>query len=262
MDLMGVKVFFAAGPTFTGVSTAPSIPFHRPWWNEPLDAARVLAVFATARRLRADGRNGALSKSLRGKNLALLLGAPAGRQASTLHRAALDLGARVAEIRFVEPEAGTPHDIGTLARLLGRMYDAIDCGALAPATVDRIEQEAGVPVYAGLGLDEHPARMLADLMTLCDYRSPPPPEPTILFRGEPQAGRDRAFLSAAQDLGFAVRVAGHPDAASEAGALAVDATHPPHWSLHGPGGPIDEARRAENHRCLLQAVLLDTMGGA
>lgn len=259
---MGVKVILAAGPTFRGVSTALSIPFHRRWWDEPLDAGRVLAVFAAARRLRADGRAGALGKTLRGRNLALLAGASPGRKESTLHRAALDLGARVAEIRFVEPEDGTPQDIGTLARLLGRMYDAIDCAALSPATVDRIEQEAGVPVFAGLGLDEHPARMLADLLTLCDCRSPPPPAQTLLFHGEPQTGRDRAFLSAAEDMGFAVRVASDPDVASEAGALAVDATRPPHWLLQGPDGPIDEARRAENHRALLQAVLLETMGRA
>jgi ornithine carbamoyltransferase len=178
--------------------------------GEPLLAGKVLAVFAAARRLRTDARAGTVGQPLRGKNVALLLDTPPGEETSALHRAAQALGARVAEVRFTEPAASASasasasgrDDIRTLARMLGRMYDAVDCGTLGPAAVRQIQQEAGVPVYAGLGRDDHPARTLADLMTRAEHRS---------SRASPRL--------------------------------------------------VDEALRSENHRCVMQMVLLDTIVG-
>lgn len=174
--------------------------------GEPLLAGKVLAVFAAARRLRTDARAGTVGQPLRGKNVALLLDTPPGEETSALRRAAQALGARVAEVRFAEPAASAAEsgrdDIRTLARMLGRMYDAVDCGTLGPAAVRQIQQEAGVPVYAGLGGDDHPARLLADLMTRTEHRS---------SRASPRL--------------------------------------------------FDEALRSENHRCVMQMVLLDTIVG-
>lgn len=244
--------------------TGLSIPSYPLPPGEPPAAKTVLALFAAARRLREDAHAGTIGTPLRGRNLALLLGEPPAADSSALHRAALDLGARVAEVRFTEPprSASAQDDVRALARMLGRMYDAIDCGALAPDTVCQIEQEAAVPVYAGLGLDDHPARLLADLMTLYEYRLPLAPDASILFMGDPQTARGRTFLSAAQEIGFAVR-AGQEGQAPPGGAIfLVDATHPPRWSLQAPPELLDDARRSENHRCVMQAVLLDTMARA
>ena len=46
--------------------------------------------------------------------------------------------------------------------------------------------------------------------------------------------------------------------ASNDATFLVDA-RPAHWSLLASARPLDEARRAENHRCMMQAVLLDTI---
>ncbi len=123
----------------------------------------------------------------------------------------------------------------------------------------RIEQEAGLPIYEGLGLDDHPARALADLMTLCDHGSPPAPEASILFLGDPWTIRARAFLAAAREIGFEVRVGKHSQAASSEASFVVDATRAPRWSLRAQTTSLDEARRSENHRCVMQTVLLDTI---
>ena len=260
--LIAVKAAKGKRHTVTAVKDIHSFASRSLSTDEPLLAGRIVALFAAARRLRADAHSGAAGKALHGKNLALLQTAAPGRETSPLHRAAQDLGARVAEVRF-ETDGPTRPDIGTLARLLGRMYDAIDCGALPPPTVQRIELEAGVPVYAGLGLDDHPARVLADLMTLCEDGSAPVPRGTILFLGDSQTGRSRAFLSAARQIGFALHVAEPGRPASNEATFVVDATQSPHWSLHGcSGAPIDEARRSENHRCVMQTVLLDTLAQA
>ncbi|MDR6536760.1 ornithine carbamoyltransferase [Variovorax soli] len=255
---MPVKARIATSPTFPVVTSGISISPHR----EPLAARNVLSTLAAAERLRTHARAGKGGQPLRGKNLALLLGPSPGVDISTLRRAAQDLGARVAEVRFTEPvqPAAGPNAVHSVARMLGRMYDAVDCEALAPATVRRIEQDAGVPVYQGLCLDDHPARALGDLLTLCEHRSPP--GASILFLGDPKAPRGSQFVSAARAAGFDVLDGGAGEAVSNDATFLVDARHSAHWALLASAHPLDEARRAENHRCVMQAVLLDTIAKA
>lgn len=131
--------------------------------------------------------------------------------------------------------ASARDEIRALARMLGPMHDAIDCATLAPATVRRTEQEACVPIDEGLGLDNHPARALADLMTLCDHGSPPASEASILFLGDPWTIRARVFLAAAREIRFKVRVGKRSRAVSSDATFVVDATRaPPGRCVHRP----------------------------
>lgn len=256
--LIGVKAPTAARPTFAGVKSAISVP-HRAPLPDPLAARSIFATFAAAERLRTAARAGTLGRPLRAKNLALLLGPASGADVAALRRAAQDLGARVSELRFVVPAetASRRDDVRALARMLGRMYDAVDCGPLAPATARQIERDAAVPVYRGLGLDEHPARIVADLMTLREHQ--PLPGASILFLGDPTTVRGSNFVATAREAGFDVRVGGSGQPASDDATFQVDARHSPHWALLASARPIDEALRAENHRSVMQAVLLDTI---
>ena len=65
------------------------------------------------------------------------------RRGGALDQAAQEFGARIAELRFVETQESGRSDLPSLARLLGRMYDAIDSGTLAASTVN-VRQGAGV----------------------------------------------------------------------------------------------------------------------
>ena len=230
--------------------------------GDPLPMADALALVAAARRLQADLHNGAAGQPLRGKNLALLLGGAGGAETSALHEAAQELGARVAEVRFAEPPGTRPRDgVRQLARMLGRLYDAVDCAALPPPAVREIEQEAGVPVYDGLALDDHPARALADLMTLDELRRAQTFSSSILFLGDARTMRARVFLSLAHELGFEVRFGRPAGPASAETAFVVDATHP-RWTLHAPAGPLGDTLRSAMHRRVMQAVLIDSLAGA
>ncbi|KWT94103.1 Ornithine carbamoyltransferase chain F [Variovorax sp. WDL1] len=202
-----------------------------------------------------------MDKPLRGKNIALLNGLSSGGEKSAVHCAALELGARVAEVMFTEPagSASSNDDLRTLARMLGRLYDAIDCGTMPSDAVLRIEREAGVPVYQGLGTDDHPARALADLMALCEHRPQTMSRASMLFLGDPRTLRGRAFLSAAREIGFEVQMASPFQAASNDAPFVVDATNAALWSLTTPSGPVNPAGLSANHRLVMQAVLLDTI---
>ncbi|WP_418156385.1 hypothetical protein ABL842_31660 [Variovorax paradoxus] len=133
-------------------------------------AGDLSAVHELACRLKAAslaGRTG--ERPLAGKNIALLRQRPADAEMSALHRAALDLGARVAHVRLGPPVDPGGTEFRHLSQMLGRLYDAIDCASLTPAEVRQIEQHAGVPVYDDLEGIDHPASVLADLMTLREH---------------------------------------------------------------------------------------------
>jgi len=235
---------------------ALSMPPPRSWPDAPLpppiDAAGVIAA---ARRLKAGLHAGGLAPLLLGRNLALLCSAPDAAEASPLYRAATGLGARVALLRF---EDASRAELRDLSKMLGRMYDAIDCGAMAPALVRQIEQDAGVPVYAGLDREAHPARALADLMTLLERCPPSPPAPSIAFRGDPHGSRACAFLAGARQLGFVVHAGDESDAA-EPPTFRVDASQPACWTFRMPSAPPQDGGWAENHRLVLQAVLIGSI---
>jgi hypothetical protein len=253
---MPVKSRIVASPTFAVVKPAITSPPLRASPGDPQAADLVLATFAAARQLRTNAQATPGGQPLRGKNVALLLGSSPSANVMALRNAAQALGARLAELRFTRsqyPVAGRD-DISALARVLGRLYDAIDCEGLDAPEARRIEQESGIPVYHGLGQEEHPARVVADLMTLHDLRSPH--GASILFVGDAKTARAGQFISAARATGFEVLLDDHENPASKDTTFLVDARDDPHWSLRASTGPIDQALRAQNHHWVLQAMLL------
>jgi ornithine carbamoyltransferase len=101
---------------------------------------------------------------LRGKKLALLCESEDGADAILFRDAASDLGAHVSHVRPRLSDLSQPDELQHTARLLGRLYDGIECQGLTPALVEVVCREAGVPVYDGLASASHPtARMVAML---------------------------------------------------------------------------------------------------
>ena len=139
----------------------------------PRDAALVLD---RARALQRAAVTGGLPASLRGRKLGLLCeagdaGAGAGTgadadvdDAALFRRAAVELGAHVAHIRPSLTELSTLPDVQRTARMLGRLYDAIECQGMATELVHQVGIAAGVPVYDALASAKHPTARLADLL--------------------------------------------------------------------------------------------------
>ena len=101
---------------------------------------------------------------LRGKKLALLCESEDGADAILFRAAASELGAHVSHIRPHLSDLRQPDDLQHTARMLGRLYDGIECQGLAQGLVEMIGREAGVPVYDGLASERHPTARLAGLL--------------------------------------------------------------------------------------------------
>jgi len=101
---------------------------------------------------------------LRGRKLALLCESEEGAEAVLFREAAAGLGAHVSHVRPRLADLSQPNDLQHTARMLGRLYDGIECQGLAHDLVELVGREAGVPVYDGLASDRHPTARLAALL--------------------------------------------------------------------------------------------------
>ena len=132
---------------------APSLP----------SADAVDALLASARLLQRAEPGSDTERLLRGKNLGLVCDSESGFDAILFRDAAAALGATVSYLRpQLAPPSGTAGSAPLrAARLLGRLYDAIECQGLAPGLVRQLAHEAGVPVFDGLATAAHPSARLA-----------------------------------------------------------------------------------------------------
>lgn len=260
---------------------------HRSLWSvESLSGTELRDVLDTARRLNAAGLDGRSGASLRGRNLALLDDRPPPDAAGSLRRAALALGAQVSHLRPSDARI-SPQAIDTAtARMLGRLYDAIDCEAMPVTRVADVAREAGVPVFNGLGGQRHPTRVLAELLAMQDHCGKALDRLSVCFVGDPRSPCGDALLRVAAATGFELRVASPRDRwpppelweRLKAGAVArgerlrlyespaqagndsdvtVDGADDPPWPL--AGAPMATAERSGYREATLQAILVSSL---
>ncbi|MFM9927572.1 ornithine carbamoyltransferase [Variovorax sp. H27-G14] len=128
----------------------------------PQTQAQAADLIALALWLRQLARGGALPQLLRARNIALLCDGTATQDPAPLLRAARELGAHVATVRWSLSGAGKQGEVLHTGRMLGRLYDGVVCQGMPAALVSQIAQAAGVPVWDDIASDEHPSAGLVD----------------------------------------------------------------------------------------------------
>jgi ornithine carbamoyltransferase len=129
-----------------------------------LSPLKVASLLCRARMLQRDALDGNTPRLLRGKNLGLLCEAQPDEAQALFHRAAGELGAHVAVMRPGLSLASAPQEVQDTARMLGRLYEAVECQGMDPALVQHIGRHAGIPVFDGAAMKDHPADRLAELL--------------------------------------------------------------------------------------------------
>lgn len=129
-----------------------------------LSPLKVTSLLGRARLLQRAALDGSTPTLLRGKNLGLLCDTPPGDAQALFRSAAEALGARVAVMRPGLSLLSAPKEVQDTARMLGRLYEAVECQGLDPELVLRIGQHAGIPVFDGAATKDHPTHRLAELL--------------------------------------------------------------------------------------------------
>ncbi len=126
-----------------------------------LTPTETAALLGSARNLRRAHVSGTLQPLLRGKNLALLCHDAQQPEVRLIRRAALELGAHVAQVAVGLNDNSSSAEVGHAARLLSRLYDAVECQGLGSALVRRLADAADIAVYDALASPAHPTALLA-----------------------------------------------------------------------------------------------------
>jgi ornithine carbamoyltransferase len=117
----------------------------------PIDEKALLDQARTLQRSAAAGR---VQPLLRGKNLGLLCADDTQAQALLFRQAASELGAHVAHIGMSLSEHSSAQEVAHTARMLGRLYDAVECQGLPGTLVQQMAEVAGIAVYDALACNE------------------------------------------------------------------------------------------------------------
>jgi ornithine carbamoyltransferase len=154
---------------------------------------------------------GTEGKRLEGKEIALIFEKTSTRTRSAFEVAAYDEGAHVTYLDPSGSQMGHKESTADTARVLGRMYDAIEFRGNQQSEVEELAEYAGVPVYNGLTDEWHPTQMLADFLTMHEASNKPYDAISYAFVGDCHFNMGRSLLVMGALMGSDVRLAGPKD---------------------------------------------------
>lgn len=143
---------------------------------------------------------------LEGKDIALIFEKNSTRTRVGFEVAAFDQGARVTYLGPTGTHIGHKESVKDTARVLGRVYDAIEYRGFGQSVVEELAQYAGVPVYNGLTNEFHPTQILADFLTMQEHVEKPLREVAYVFIGDAANNMGDSLLIGGAKMGMDVRL--------------------------------------------------------
>ncbi|MFD3353122.1 ornithine carbamoyltransferase [Streptomyces fradiae] len=160
-----------------------------------------------AARLKAAKKAGTEVQALRGRNIALIFEKTSTRTRCAFEVAAADQGAATTYLDPSGSQMGHKESVRDTARVLGRMFDAVQYRGDSQATVEELARYAGVPVYNGLTDDWHPTQMLADVLTVTEHTGKPLDRVAFAYLGDARYNMGNSYLVTGALLGMDLRIA-------------------------------------------------------
>ena len=152
--------------------------------------------------------SGTETKRLDGKEIALIFEKTSTRTRAAFEVAAFDQGAHVTYLDPSGSQLGHKESVADTARVLGRMFDAIEFRGNAQTDVEELAAYAGVPVYNGLTNEWHPTQMLADFLTMHEASGKPYDALSYAYVGDCRFNMGRSLLAMGALMGADVRLVG------------------------------------------------------
>lgn len=161
-----------------------------------------------ARDLKRSKYAGTEEERLKGKEIVLIFEKTSTRTRCAFEVACHDQGAHVTYLDPSGSQIGHKESVKDTARVLGRMFDAIEFRGFSQDAVEDLAKYSGVPVYNGLTDDYHPTQMLADVMTMREYSDKPVHEIKYAYVGDTRSNMGHSLMIVGCLMGMDVRIAG------------------------------------------------------
>jgi len=170
----------------------------------PEEITYLLELSADLKAAKKEGRE---EQKLVGKEIALIFEKDSTRTRCAFEVAAFDQGAHVTFIGPSGSHMGHKETVKDTARVLGRMYDAIEYRGFGEKVADELAEWAGVPVFNGLTDEGHPTQILADFLTIREHVPKPLNEVAFCYLGDARFNMADTYLVGGAKLGMDVRIA-------------------------------------------------------
>ncbi|MER8029731.1 ornithine carbamoyltransferase [Streptomyces bauhiniae] len=189
------------------MATVPTALTGRHFLKElDFTAEEFRGLLALAAELKAAKRAGTEKRYLTGRNIALIFEKTSTRTRCAFEVAAADQGAHTTYLDPAGSQIGHKESVKDTARVLGRMYDAIEYRGHGQGVVEELAAHAGVPVYNGLTDEWHPTQMLADLLTMTEHSDKPLDDIAFAYLGDARYNMGNSYLVTGALLGMDVRI--------------------------------------------------------
>jgi len=169
-------------------------------------AAEIEHLLQLSARLKQEKREGREVRRLAGRNIALIFEKDSTRTRIGFEVAAYDQGAHVTYLGPSGSHVGKKESVKDTARVLGRVYDAIEFRGFHQSDVEALARYSGVPVYNGLTDEDHPTQVLADLLTIREHVSKPLAEVALAYVGDAHGNMGDELLIGASTMGMDLRI--------------------------------------------------------
>jgi ornithine carbamoyltransferase len=245
-------------------------------------AEEIRYLLELSKRVKAERKSGKTPQRFTGKTLALLFEKRSTRTRCAFETAFGEEGGHPVFLSTADIQLGAKESIEDTARVLGRMFNAIQFRGFKQETVETLANYYGVPVYNGLTDRFHPTQALADIMTLEEEYGASAGK-TLCFVGDGRNNVARSLMVICAKLGVHYTVVTPPElnpdaalreqcaplaaasgakitvAADTAAVAGADAIYTDVWTSMG-----EETKQEERRRLLgpyqVNRVLMDRTG--
>ena len=227
-----------------------------------LSKEEICSILNTADQLKYEKKHGIEHRRLKGKTLGMIFQKSSTRTRVSFEVGMYDLGGSALFLSSHDLQIGRGETIEDTARVLSRYLDGIMIRTFQQEEVEKLAEYGSIPIINGLTDYCHPCQVLADLMTIREYKgSIPGNKLTYIGDGNNMAN---SLIVGGIKLGMAVRIACpkqyQPDAAlmqwaAENGdfvctenvleaAEGADVLYTDVWASMGQEGEAAERRKA------------------
>jgi len=135
-----------------------------------LSKAEILSILDLADSMKKDFKAGKGAKPLEGKTLAMIFQKASTRTRVSFEVGMYQLGGSALFLSASDLQMGRGEPIEDTARVLSRYVDGIMIRTFAQSDVEELAKWSSIPVINGLTDYDHPCQILADLMTIREYK--------------------------------------------------------------------------------------------
>lgn len=135
-----------------------------------LTTEEIKTILDLADRLKEEYRAGKETPYLKGKTLGMIFQKSSTRTRVSFETGIYQLGGMGLFLSTADIQMGRGEPIKDTARVLSRYLDAIMIRTFAQTDIDELVAYGTIPIINGLTDDSHPCQILADLMTIREYK--------------------------------------------------------------------------------------------